>query len=1260
MTLPMTKTSEFRKSSMSRLALLASSALICCLCFTPAVAAPAATANQSACAGSSCAPEIRGKMADDSSVGNLPIGENTEKGIVTDAGNVPFAISVDGETVEKSAAPAASGDKADRVRAERQIDAERRTDLGLNGVDIQIKFDGLEAKPQLNVSTMPVRRSYAANEQVEFLATSNYPDFIARSEILIYGENDKKRVEKPLAVVPVKPNAKAGWVMPDSKDVQEYSYVLRVYDAKGRFDETAPLILRRAAKMDRPTTLPEAVAPGMGEDRTALRNIPIQGGAVTVYGNNVPNGHKISAFGETIPVDREQKFIVQRILPPGDHEVDVAVNDGSKSDGLSFSRDINIPNNDWFYVGLADLTVGKRTGDNGIEAVREGEYDKVYTKGRLAFYLKGKIKGQYLLTAAADTAEDDLDKIFKNFGGQNPRRLLRKLDPDDYYPVYGDDSTMVEDAPTNGKFYVRLEKGDSQVLWGNFKTKITGTEFMRAERALYGAQAVHQSTETTSFGERKTDVRLYAAQPDTMPQRDEFLGTGGSAYFMKRQNIVEGSETITVEYRDSITGRVIERKTLTAGDDYRFDYVQGVMILNKPLSSSSGTSDPVRNGALGGNSAYVMAQYEFEPVAEDLDGYSYGGRGQQWIDDKVRIGISGMTETTGDADQKAGGVDVRIRHSETTFIDAEVAASKGEGFGLSSSTDGGLTLNDRLSTGRGDRTALAYRAKGQIDLADIPGSGMKGTVGGYYEEKQAGFSTLYDQVSVNRRIWGANGDVEITDKTRFKLAYDDFSDDDGQIKREGKASIAQQIDDYWKVSYGLTYTELMSPNAIRSGKSGYDGSRLDGGVRVDYRQDEDHLYYVFGQTTFERSGDIHRNDRLGIGSEIKLTKTFGVNGEISYGVNGVGGLAGLTYDPNDNDHYYIGYRLDPDRQYDLNRSYDLVGRDKGVLVGGLKRRIDDTLSAYTENSLDYFGERNTMTHTYGVVYTPDQIWTFDAGFEAGRILDNTVNSSTGLEESDYDRYAPSLAIHYKDEATGVTGKLRGEVRFEDSEDGTRDQNTYLLAGALSWKTNPDWRAMVSLDAVLSDTQSDVTSYQDTDYVETSFGYAYRPVDNDRLNALFKYSWLYDMPGNGQLSSGATNTLYAPAQRSHILSADFTYDLVPWLSVGGKYGFRIGEVKYRTDDDRNAFDKEWQKSSAHLGIVRADLHIVKKWDALLEGRVMYMPEAGTTDFGAVTALYRHVGENFKVGVGYNFGKFSDDLRDLTMDDRGVFLNLVGKF
>jgi hypothetical protein len=186
-------------------------------------------------------------------------------------------------------------------------------------------------------------------------------------------------------------------------------------------------------------------------------------------------------------------------------------------------------------------------------------------------------------------------------------------------------------------------------------------------------------------------------------------------------------------------------------------------------------------------------------------------------------------------------------------------------------------------------------------------------------------------------------------------------------------------------------------------------------------------------------------------------------------------------------------------------------------------------------------------------------------------------------------------------------------------------------------------------------------FQDTDYLEASIGYAYRPVDNDRLNALFRYTWLYDMPGNNQLVSGATGDLFAPAQRSHILSLDVDYDLLPWLTVGAKYGFRYGEVKNRTDDGSGTgFEEDWQVSSAHLGILRADLHVVKNWDVMLEGRVMHMPEAQTTDLGALAAVYRHLGDNFKVGLGYNFGRFSDDMRDLTFNDQGAFVNVIAKF
>ena len=46
-------------------------------------------------------------------------------------------------------------------------------------------------------------------------------------------------------------------------------------------------------------------------------------------------------------------------------------------------------------------------------------------------------------------------------------------------------------------------------------------------------------------------------------------------------------------------------------------------------------------------------------------------------------------------------------------------------------------------------------------------------------------------------------------------------------------------------------------------------------------------------------------------------------------------------------------------------------------------------------------------------------------------------------------------------------------------------------------------------------------------------------------------------------------------------------------------------------------------------------------------------------GALFTLYRYLGDHLKVGVGYNFTDFSDDLTDLSYDHQGVFFNLIGR-
>ena len=1193
-----------RKHSTRLAALLGAAAAISIL------AHPAALAAAGRCLEKKCADKII----------VIPAGANTEQEAPADAalvGDQGFSISVDGEAV--------AGNKS-------AADEQRKTDVDLEAVDIQIKYDGLDVKPMLNISTQDLRRSYLAGEPVQFKASSNYPAWIEKSEVLIF-DREKPEGSGPVAVLPVGADGGAGWTMPDS-GAADFDYVLRVYDSKSRYDETRPRSLSRtASKSAAHKTSEDVIAAGVGEDFTASRNIPVYGGAVTIFGRNVPEGYAVSAIGRDVPVDAGSSFVTQQILPPGDHSIDVAVS-GGKDEGLAFKRQINIPSSDWFYVALADLTAGMKFGNGRLVAADPSEFDRIYSKGRLAFYLKGKIKGRYLLTAAADTGEDKLQNLFRGLDSKDPRQFLRRIDPDDYYAVYGDDSTSVEDAPTRGKFYVRLERGDSHVMWGNFKTKINGAELLRNERALYGASAVYKSEDATSFGERKLEVSAYAAQPETLPQRDVFQGTGGSAYFLKRQDVVRGSETVTIEVRDKISGRVISRRQLAAGADYDIDAIQGVIILKEPLSSTAGTTAIVRDGALGDGVQNLVVQYEYTPTAGQLDGYSYGARAQGWAGEHVRLGATAMSEQTGAADQKLLGADVTLRHSDTTFLRAEIAQSQGPGFGRTTSTDGGLTFNDQPTSGNNGKSARAYLVKGQIDLADVSDGAVKGIVGAHFEKKQAGFSTLDEDIAKDQTVWGLHAQINPTERTTVSAKYEDFKDSSGKSKRDASADVEIVLNSRWKAAIGVKHVHLSTPLGLAK----ENGGRTDVGAQLTYSPDDDKSVYIFGQLTAARSGGLERNDRAGVGGEMKLTEKVGVSGEVSYGTTGLGGVAALTYDPTADDHYYFGYRLDPDRTV---TGKPLNGRDGGAFVAGAKRKYNDVLTGFAENTYDVFGRRRSLTSTYGVTYTPDALWTAQGGVEFGTVTDAV--------DGDFDRKAVSASLAYHDDKK-LSAKIRGEVRLENSADHLKDRQTYLTAATLGWKTSDNWRFIANLDAVISN--SDQSSVLDGDYIEASLGYAYRPVQNDRFNMLLKYTFLYDLPGPQQVT--VNGALLGPAQRSHIFSADASYDLNQYVTIGAKYGFRVGDVS------ASRLSKDFKPTSAHLAILRADLHIVHNWDALLEGRVLFSPSAATVDYGALAAVYRHFGQNVKVGAGYNFGRFSDDLRDLTYDDQGPFINVVGTF
>ena len=156
--------------------------------------------------------------------------------------------------------------------------------------------------------------------------------------------------------------------------------------------------------------------------------------------------------------------------------------------------------------------------------------------------------------------------------------------------------------------------------------------------------------------------------------------------------------------------------------------------------------------------------------------------------------------------------------------------------------------------------------------------------------------------------------------------------------------------------------------------------------------------------------------------------------------------------------------------------------------------------------------------------------------------------------------------------------------------------------------------------------------------------------NDRLNTLIKYTYFYNVPTTDQITLRSTAAEFI--QKSHVGAVDLTYDLTPRWSIGGKYAHRRGEMSL-TRDNPEFFD-----NTADLYVVRADFRFKENWEGLVEGRVLDMPDLDDKRSGTLVVVSRYLNAHFKVGAGYNFTDFSDDLTDLSFDHRGVFLNLTG--
>ena len=127
------------------------------------------------------------------------------------------------------------------------------------------------------------------------------------------------------------------------------------------------------------------------------------------------------------------------------------------------------------------------------------------------------------------------------------------------------------------------------------------------------------------------------------------------------------------------------------------------------------------------------------------------------------------------------------------------------------------------------------------------------------------------------------------------------------------------------------------------------------------------------------------------------------------------------------------------------------------------------------------------------------------------------------------------------------------------------------------------------------------------------------------------------------------------ESSQIIGIEGVYDLLRWLSISQKFGYKFGATRPGNTSD-------WVQLGTFLTVSRLNFHVTRKWDIAAEYRIRFdNQDVSTIDSGILFEIDREILDYVRFGIGYNFTNFDDDLRKSnSYKNHGFFSRVSGKF
>jgi hypothetical protein len=1000
------------------------------------------------------------------------------------------------------------------------------------------------------------------------------------------------------------------------------------------------LVLPNGASADTASSTTSSIS--ASSHQTAVLAVP-KGGQITfqVIAPNTPQQGIVRATAGAAQAQATLQFVphLRDLLAVGLIEGVVSLRHVKNESALSPVR-----SNDGFDQAL-------RGFENDFNTSATATSNKAGTvAGRAAFYVKGAISGQTLLTAAYDSDKETRE------------RLLRDIRADALYPVLGDASTPVFDAQSTQKSYVRLDNGKNYLLYGDFNT---GSGFTAASSSsATGNVASLRQRDLGNYNRSLTGLRgqlqgvlpLPAAVGGTVPpvngfisgfaaydtlkqQIEEIRANGGSFYNLSRADAIENSEKIELIVRDRANpGRILSVLPLQRYVDYTFDPFSGRIITKGPISSSDARGNPqtlrMSYELDQGGDKYTVAGVD---ARVNIDGaFEFGG--SYVVDKNPQAPAAGVKQL-----KDLASINVGVQLSPNVRLVAEAAQTTNQ----STQTLAGVTTTQ-------DQRGNALRAELAFTTADAGTTGAApsnlGTVSGnvFYAQADKQFNNPNASIGAGRTEAGVKLQAQLTAPLAVKAEWLNTQSDDGITRADRKST-------YLGADYRLNEQVSLQLGVRKSQDNGAGLLNPTQGGNVTSLYGTGGLFNPNGAGTTGTSttalfgtGAGKALDTttalLGLRAQVSPQVTLGLEAESTLDSDNKARRAAVFAD------YQIAERTKLHARYEtqtgLGSYADRENKADAFVFGVSNTYLGQGLGTSTGVQGEVFseyrlrdamnGRESQMANGLRNTFNLNADWRAVAAAEHINVLSGSTS--------------PTLAL-----STGVdyigANRWKGSSRLEwRKSDGSTGSTSLLSTVSVAHKLQRDW-TLLARNYYASTDAAAVTGRQQQD--RFTLGAAYRPLDTNRFDALGKLEYKFE--------DNTEFTQTSSQEKRKVLIASVHTNWHPysnfWLS--NRLAIKRATETFPSISDTGTTAATRDTFNAYLFSARGIYDVTSRADIGVAGSVMQGQGSRQYAYGveAGYALQRNVW----LSAGYNVAGFTD--RDLTGNEytaKGPYLRLRLKF